>query len=155
MAEETMEARLRRLEDLEAIRHLLVDYGHCLDFGDFAGYGALFADEGEILLGPIGRAKGPAAIQALMEKTMGGRSGSSYHVIANPMVKLDGDRATSEASWVVVVRLPNGQPGVTMIGRHIDQFVRQRGEWKFLRREGVVDIPSKYGDATTAPASKS
>lgn len=139
-----LEARLRRLEDLESIRQLFVDYGHYLDSGDFAAYGSLFAEEGEVLLGPIGRAKGPAAIQALMEKTLGGRGGNSYHLIANPIVDLDGDRATSEVTWAVIARGKDGQPVLPMVGRHVDTLVREGGRWKFLRRQGHVDIPSAY-----------
>jgi hypothetical protein len=97
-----------------------------------------------VLLGPIGRAKGPAAIQALMEKTLGGRAGSSYHLIANPVIKLDGDRATSEVTWAVIARGKDGQPVLPMVGRHVDELVREGGTWKFLRREGHVDIPSQY-----------
>ena len=53
-------ARLRRLEDLEEIRQLFVDYGHHLDRGDLDAYAALFTDDAELLLGPLGRARGPA-----------------------------------------------------------------------------------------------
>ena len=146
MADDTkaLEARLRRLEDLEAIRQLFVDYGYYLDHGEFENYGKLFADDGEVLLGPIGRAKGPEAICALMTKTLGGRQGSSYHIITNPIIKLDGDTATTDVMWTVVTRDDAGQAKLSMLGRHRDQVVRQRGEWKFKRREGYVDIPSKY-----------
>jgi ketosteroid isomerase-like protein len=136
--------RLARLEDKEAIRQLFVDYGFHLDHGDFDAYGRLFADDGEVLLGPIGRAKGPEAITALMTKTLGGRQGSSYHVICNPVIHLDGDEATTDVTWVVVTRAESGAPAVTMLGRHRDVVVRQRGEWKFQRREGHVDLPSRY-----------
>lgn len=139
----TLEARLRRLEDLEAIRQLFVDYGHYLDCGDFDSYGKLFADDGEVLLGPMGRASGPAAIQALMEKTLTGR-GNSFHIVSNPIIHLDGDRATSEVMWAVIVRDDNGKPALPMLGRHKDVLTRQRGEWRFLRREGHIDIPSRY-----------
>ena len=137
-------ARLTVLEDKEAIRQLFVDYGFSLDHGDFDAYGRLFADDGEVLLGPIGRATGPEAITALMTKTLAGRAGSSYHVIGNPVIHLDGDRATTDVTWVVVTRTETGAPAVTMLGRHRDIVVRQRGEWKFQRREGHVDLPSRY-----------
>ena len=137
-------ARLRRLEDLDAIRQLLIDYGYYLDHGLFEQYGSLFADDGEVLLGPIGRAKGPEAITALMTKTLGGRQGSSYHIICNPVIQLDGDRATTDVTWLVVTRTESGAPSASMLGRHKDVVIRQRGEWKFQRREGYVDIPSKY-----------
>jgi len=153
MVDEALQARLRRLEDLEAIRQLFVDYGHYLDFGDFESYSSLFADDGEVLLGPIGRATGPAEIKALMEKTMSGGSGHSYHVIANPFINLEGDRATSEVTWLVVARTPDGQPALTMIGRHIDTLVRERGTWKIQRREGVIDIPSRFGGSSSPAAA--
>jgi 3-phenylpropionate/cinnamic acid dioxygenase small subunit len=136
--------RLQRLEDLEEIRQLFIDYGHYLDSGEFASYGGLFADDGEVLLGPVGRAKGPAAIEALMAKTMDGARGSSFHVVSNPIIELDGDRATSEVMWTVVARDKQDNATVTMLGRHRDQLTRERGRWRFLRREGFIDIPSRY-----------
>jgi ketosteroid isomerase-like protein len=54
------------MEDLLAIQQLFVDYGAFLDAGDLDGYASLFADDGEVLLGPLGRATGPDAIKELM-----------------------------------------------------------------------------------------
>ncbi|HEX4245111.1 MAG TPA: nuclear transport factor 2 family protein [Acidimicrobiales bacterium] len=139
-----MADRLQRLEDLEEIRQLFVDYGHHLDSGDFAAYGALFADEGEVLLGPVGRAKGPAAIEALMRRTLEGAQGSSFHIVSNPIIDLHGDRATSEVMWTVVARDKQDSAAVTMLGRHRDTLTREGGRWRFLRREGFIDVPSRY-----------
>jgi 3-phenylpropionate/cinnamic acid dioxygenase small subunit len=136
--------RLQRLEDLEEIRQLFIDYGHYLDSGDFAAYGGLFADEGEVLLGPVGRAKGPADIEALMRRTMEGARGSSFHIVSNPIIELDGDQATTEVMWTVVTRDGQDRASVTMLGRHRDRLTRQRGRWRFLRREGFIDVPSRY-----------
>ena len=137
-----LEARLRRLEDLAEINQLFIDYGHHLDHGDFAAYADLFAADGEVLLGPIGRAQGRDQIRALMERTLGGAAGSSYHVISNPMVALDGDNATTDVMWTVVSRGSDGRPVLGMIGRHRDTLVREDGQWRFKRRKGFVDIPS-------------
>ena len=76
--------RVQRLEDLLAIHQLFADYGLALDAGDFDAYAALFAEDGEVLLGPMGRAKGPAEIKALMTKTLAGGVGSSFHIISSP-----------------------------------------------------------------------
>ena len=104
--QEDIEARLRRVEDLLEIHQLFVDYGRHLDRGDFAAFAGLFATDGEILLGPIGRAKGRPEVQALMEATLGGSVGETVHVISSPAVALDGtetrkcvpDPASFEAS---------------------------------------------------------
>lgn len=139
---DTLEARLARLEDLMEIHQLFVDYGRHLDAGDFDAYAGLFADDGEVLLGPLGRAKGRDEIRAVMTKSLAGSQGNSLHIISSPAVTLDGDRATSVVMWTVVQRDADGAPSVSMIGRHVDELVRERGRWRFQRRKGYVDIPS-------------
>jgi uncharacterized protein (TIGR02246 family) len=141
-----LEARVRKLEDLAAIHQLFVDYGAYLDAHDFASYASLFAEDGEILLGPLGRAKGPEQIRALMEGTMGPGSAQSFHVISSPVVTLDGDRAHSQVMWTVIQQDGSGRPQVGMIGHHKDELVKADGRWKFLRRAGFVDVPSAYPD---------
>jgi len=135
-------ARVQRLEDLAAITQLFIDYGRYLDAGNFAAYAKLFADDGEVLLGPMGRATGPVAIQALMEQMLGSTVGNSYHLISSPMITLDGDSATSSTMWTVFNRSESGEPQATMIGRHEDVLVRTSAGWRFKRRRGFVDLPS-------------
>jgi uncharacterized protein (TIGR02246 family) len=134
--------RLQRVEDLQEIHQLFVDYGGHLDRCDLDAYAALFADDGELLLGPVARAKGRDEIKATMAKVLSGSKGNSFHVISSPQVELDGDRATSEVMWTVVARGDDGKPYVSAIGRHVDELVRERGRWRFAKRRGLVDIPS-------------
>ena len=140
--EETLALRVQRLEDLEEIRQLFVDYGRLLDAGDVDAYAALFADEGEVLLGPIGRAKGRAAIAELMRKVKSRATARSFHLVTNPVIQLAGDRATSEVLWTVIRPGGDGRLEVTMFGRHEDELVRERGRWRFLRRRGRIDVPA-------------
>lgn len=143
---EDIERRLRRLEDLQAIQQLFIDYGQYLDAGDLDAYASLFAEDGEIALGPMGKAKGREAIKLAMAKSLEGLVGTSFHIISSPMVSLDGDSATSEVMWTVVQRGSDGQPILPMIGRHKDELVREAdGQWRFRLRRGFVDIPSRIG----------
>lgn len=137
-----LEARLQRVEDLLEIHQLFVDYGRYLDAGDFAGYASLFADEGETLLGPMGRAKGPAEIEAFMTRMLAADVGKTFHLITSPTVDLHGDEATSDVMWTVLERADDGTPRVSMLGRHRDRLVRERGRWRFLRREGLLHLPA-------------
>ena len=144
-----VEDRVRRLEDIVEIHQLFVDYGLALDAGDFDAYAELFAEDGEVLLGPMGRANGRENIKALMSGTLSGRAGSSFHIISSPQVTLDGDTATSQVMWSVVTADESGKAAMTMIGRHRDDLVREDGRWKIARRRGYVDIPK----AMPAPPS--
>ena len=146
-ADEELLARLRRLEDLEAIRQVFVDYGHHLDRGDLDAYTALFAEDGELLLGPMGRARGRAEIRELMGRATASSVGRSWHLITNPIIELDGDRATAEVMWTVVGRAEDERAVLSMLGRHRDVLVRRDGRWQFQRREGHIDVPSRYPGA--------
>jgi ketosteroid isomerase-like protein len=141
---QSLEERLRRLEDILAIQQLFIDYGLALDAGDLDRYAQLFAIQGTVNLGPIGRATGRSEIQALMAQTLEGLVGSSFHIVSSPQINLHGDIATSQVMWTVIHRDKNGQPQVTMIGKHHDELIRENGEWKIQTRMGTVDIPSKY-----------
>jgi uncharacterized protein (TIGR02246 family) len=139
---EAWEARLRRLEDRDAIHQLFSDYGHYLDRGDVDAYAELFAVDGEVLLGPMGRAKGRDNIRELMRGVLAESAGNSVHIISSPKVQLGEDVATSEAMWTVIARDRDGKPLVTMVGRHLDDLVREDGQWRIARRRGVIDIPT-------------
>jgi ketosteroid isomerase-like protein len=149
-AEGDAEARLRRLEDLEQIRQLFVEYKMVLDKQDFAAYGALFAADGEFIATPeqgLQQAKGPAAIQALVEampgSLLGSEPGADFHVVVNPLIELDAadpDRAQAQVTWLYVVTGEDGAPALCKLGHYDDQLIREAGQWRFLRREAPTDI---------------
>lgn len=150
VAADSAEARLRRLEDLEQIRQLFVEYKTVLDQQDFAAYGALFAADGEFVATPpqgLQQAKGPAAIQALVEampgSLLGSAPGDDFHVVINPLIELDAadpDRAQAQVTWLYVVRGEDGLPALCKLGHYDDQLIREAGRWRFLRREAPTDI---------------
>lgn len=139
----SLEERLQRLEDRDAIHQLFIDYGRHLDGGDIDAYAALFTEDGEVLLGPLGRTQGRDNIRALMGKVLTNRVGSSYHVISSPRVEIDGDHATSEVMWTVIQRDPDGKPRLTSLGRHVDRLRRESGVWRIAERRGYVDLPQR------------
>ncbi|HXX45820.1 MAG TPA: nuclear transport factor 2 family protein [Candidatus Acidoferrales bacterium] len=136
-------ARIQHLEDIEEIRALLVEYGRLLDAHDLAGYSRLFARDGE-WIGGFGSAKGPAAIQALMEKNLGATPtsspGSTYHLLTNFEIEVHGDKATAWSRWSFTVTADN-RPSILYGGHYDDILVREDGHWKFLRRVAATDIP--------------
>lgn len=137
-------ARIQRLEDMEEIRTLLTDYGRLLDAHDLVGYSRLFAEDGE-WVGGFGSAKGPAAIQAFMEKNLGAtpknKPGSTYHLLTNFEIDVHGDTATAWSRWTFVVTGADNRPAMLYGGHYDDSLVRENGRWKFKRRAAANDIP--------------
>jgi uncharacterized protein (TIGR02246 family) len=139
-------ARIQRLEDHEAIRRLLQDYRRTLDARDFAAYSELFAPDGE-WHSESGHAKGPAAVRAMVEPVMGadGPIGSvpNLHLVVNPVIEVDGDRADAESTFVFIRLDDAGKPAVTVVGHYSDRFVRENGRWRFESRMTHTDIPAQ------------
>jgi uncharacterized protein (TIGR02246 family) len=135
-------ARLQKVEDQLAIMRVITDYPKALDARDFDGYAALFAKDGEWVNGAT-RHKGPAAIRKMLVGIFGAPppgyvNAESYHISSNAEVTVDGDRATARSRHLLVMRGAEGQPVPMLAGRYEDEFVRENGQWKILRR---VDYP--------------
>ena len=140
---DTAEARLQRLEDIEAIRTLLVRYGRELDKRDFAAYGALFAQDGS-WKGGMGTATGPEAIAKMVaagfERMEPALYRNSNHVMSSFDIQVDGDTATAWSRWTWVVVGPDGKPRPERAGHYEDTLIRERGEWKFKSRQAFTEI---------------
>jgi SnoaL-like protein len=140
-AQTSLTSRVQRLEDTEAIRTLLLDYGRFLDARDFAAYSRLFAKDGE-WAGGFGTVQGPAAIQAFMEKNIPGPNrGNTYHILSNFIIDVHGNTATAWSRWAFVTPGADNKPAIAQGGHYDDTLVRENGHWKFKRRVAASDIP--------------
>ena len=61
-----------------------------------------------------------------------------YHLVSNPQVDVDGDRATARSRHLLLMRGPDGSPVPELAGLYEDEFIREDGVWKILHR---VDNP--------------
>jgi hypothetical protein len=145
----TLKAQMQRLLDREAIENLLVKYARLLDEQDLVGYSKLFAADG-VWEGGIGSAKGPAEIQGMLERVYGrvepGRFGSSYHLMSDFVIDVNGDAATSWSRWTWVVEGAEGTPIIQRSGHYQDKLVRAGGQWLFKHRLTVTELPTPQKD---------
>jgi 3-phenylpropionate/cinnamic acid dioxygenase small subunit len=136
----TIEARLQRVEDHTAIARLLMEYGRTLDTRNFAAYSQLFATNGE-WKGALGSFRGPAAIQAAMEKIFTDAAadipkGRNFHVMSNFDIDVQGDRATA-SSMFIFYKMEGSKPEAAVAGRYEDILIREQGVWRFLQRTAL------------------
>ena len=135
--------RVQVLEDREAIRALILAYGQAHDHRDYKTFASLFATNGE-WVGGLGSAKGPDEIFKLMDKTIGHhpteQGSGTYHVLTNDQIEIHGDRASAVTKWIYITPGPDNAPKLVYLGHYNDQFIRENGVWKFLRREAPADI---------------
>ncbi len=131
-------ARLARLEDLEALRRLKADYCALADGGATgAEIAALFTAEAELEFGPAGgRARGRAEIAAFYDR-LGGRFASGAHLLANPRLDLDGDRASGRWWMLLVAVDTRAEPPAErrLLAEYRERYARTDGVWRIARLE--------------------
>jgi uncharacterized protein (TIGR02246 family) len=138
-----IEARLRRLEDERDVWQLFMDYRRHLDARDFAAYSQLFVEDG-VWTGGLGQAQGPAEIEALLVRTLEvypDDSTRTYHLVCNPDIQIDGDRATAYSTWCFITRDEADRPVLSLLGHYEDVLTRADGRWKFQKRVAFLDVP--------------
>lgn len=144
-------ARLSGLEDREAIRLVLRDYGRLLDERHFDEFGQLFAQDGEYVSAGT-TVRGPAAIAESLRRIMAGNSlglaEPNFHVLFNERIELHGDQADATSQSFFVAPGANGAPQLIMMASYEDRFVRTPQGWRFARRVvhgNMVLRPEKGG----------
>ena len=138
-ANDSIAARLQRLEDREQILELLTAYGATLDRHDFAAFGRLFAPDAEYGSGPGALTRGRAAIQAQLEKQITSNPMNlpppNNHLFFNPSIQLDGDHATARSLGAYVAPDPATRTTrMVFFVAYQDELVRRDGQWLFQRR---------------------
>ena len=153
---ESSSVRLQRLEDRDAIRRLILEYGR--RWISETGLHLPICSPGTAANGSRdGASKGRPVIQKLMEDTIGpsshtngatGTRGSSVHVFTNETIDVRGDTATGLTKWLFVGSTSDNRPQPLLLGHYVDTFVRENGEWKFQRRLAYGDIPANEPKAS-------
>lgn len=124
-----LEARIRRLEDIEALRSLRNAYHACINDGRYDEIAGLFTDDARVVLGYLATYEGRAAIDKGF-RGMGERERFFIkQFIHSHEVTVDGDGGTG----VSYLEARYGRYGVSWLvsGRYDDIYVRQGGRWLF------------------------
>jgi hypothetical protein len=153
-------ARAGEAEDGALIANLMMRYGEVHDFGTPEEYAGLFTDDGEIAVGDMVIVKGHDKLVAQAARDHekyavplpnGKTTSLMRHLISNTVVEsLAGDRAAGTSYVTTMIRDGDEGPKILSIGRYVDTFARQRGEWKIAHRTIVLDFGNaelgrKYG----------
>ncbi len=155
----SLEQRVQRMEDESAIRRILIDYGAYLDGRDYAAYAGLFAKDG-IWIGGFGTFKGPAAIRKMLVDNLGlpepgWVNKSSFHMLTNPIIEIDGDHAHVTSKYLFWTKSADDKPTPMLAGRYVDEFsARERAmedrQAHHLRRDPLARSRSSRGECAGA-----
>lgn len=146
MTTDTLEQRIRRLEDLEAIRLLKTRYAAACDNGyEPDVLAAMFTEDAIWDGGFIGRSEGREAIREFFRGSSRRLSFARHHVL-NPMIEIDGDTAIGTWYLLQACTYVDGQEAVWGSGTYHDRYCRHGGEWKFTHVRIDVHFWTPYAD---------
>jgi len=140
-AKESLEDRVRRLEDRQEILQSLIDYGELLDTRDLDAWAELWAQDGEFEMSTGRLAKGRQAIKDMLAAVIASSTESVLHMEINPRITLDGDQASSTMLYAVAKTQDDGLTRVIFLGHHHSRHVRTADGWKISYRRNVVNLP--------------
>jgi hypothetical protein len=133
------EARLRRLEDLEEIRALKLEWGRRLDTKDYEGMAALFTEDGEFIA-PLGTGKGHKEILAALNNRLQSIA-PGYHYYCNTEATLESeDRGSMRVMFFYVQPDSIGWPKAWIAGHYDEVVRRENGRWRFEQVKITIDI---------------
>jgi ketosteroid isomerase-like protein len=130
MGSRSLEERLQVLEDVEAIKKLKARYTLAVDARDAEGVVSLFTADGVWDGGSFGRYEGKDAVRSFF-RSVPERLSFFVHYVSNPLIEIDGDRATG--SWYLLepCTFAEGNQPVWGSARYEERYRRVGGEWKF------------------------
>ncbi len=138
----SIESRLQRLEDIEAIRALDAEYCRELDDGNWAALIELFTPDGEFI--GLSHARGHAELLAFFGGLAAGGLTAFWHHVSNLEIELDGDTARVRSFlWQPCV-----QDGISHVaaGRYNDTLARTHGRWHYRSKRVSFDYFTPLSD---------
>jgi len=131
MAEEELEARIRRLQDIEAIKKLKATFAYLIDTGDWQGVANLFTEEAVLDSGPLGHCEGRAEIAKFFRDDIPQTFSFTVHMYHNPVIEVKGDKATGEWYYKVPATHASTNRALWIVGKYEEEYTKVEGEWKF------------------------
>ena len=140
-----LEARLHTIDDERAIVRRMHEYAHALDYAKnsddfvncFTEDGVWYSTIESTHAGSEGvRLSGREELRAWAgaSTTRGTPGHFTKHMLVEPAITIDGDRADATSYFSVFNETPNG-PIIYSMGRYLDKLVRcEDGEWRFIER---------------------
>ena len=139
MASGELEARIGRLEDIEEIKKLKGRFCFLLDTGGkWEELVNMFTEDGVGDAGPFGRYEGKAELTKFYRDTVPGSFSFMKHMLHNPVVKVNGDKATSEYYFDMAGTHKAPKRAIWISGKYDDEYVKVDGVWKFKIQRGTI-----------------
>ena len=153
---DSIEQRVRVLEDREEIKELTARYCWHVTHGEGEAVANLFTDDGvlDVTGGDFKAVRGREALLKFYRASVREKE-VAIPFIQNHIIVVDGDEAHGTCS--IEARFSRGGESVTAAGYYEDKYRRERGCWRFVERKLFFHhvVPLKQGWAEAKGQARS
>lgn len=149
--DQSIEARLQRIEDLEAIRRVRLEYHRYVNTRTFKDAAILYTEDAFVDFGPGQQARGRAEIGALYAR-YDQQLDTIKQFLANHMIDLDGDEASGNA--YADARYAFDGHSIIACASYDEKYRRTAEGWKISEMKVTVHfaVPIQQGWGGDLPA---
>ena len=131
MSQQSLEQRIKALEDIEEIKRLKRRYcAYCDDNYQADALADLFVPEAIWDGGERGRAEGREEIRKFFQQASQ-RLPFAIHMVLNPIIEVHGDNANGTWYLFQPCTFADGNRAVWGSARYDEEYIRVDGQWKF------------------------
>ena len=134
----SLDERIRRIEDERDIQQTMYRYGFALDYGSEDEWMKCWTEDA-ILHWTDSPIRGWEALRSAFRAHTHAPKIFHKHLVVNARITVTGDTARAESMFARLDSYPDG-PQILAFGRYLDEFVRNEGNcWLFSERVAEIE----------------
>lgn len=146
MTLEELEARIKVLEDIEAIKRLKGKYGYFVDTRNWQEFMNLIMDDAIWDFGSLGLYKGKEEILRFTRDIILDTYSFMMHNFFNIFVEVQGNKATGEWYFLVPATNDKEKRAEWLAGKYEEEYVKVNGAWKFKKVTARINFIAPYDE---------
>jgi len=150
---QSLEEKIQNLEDIESIKKLKASYCYWADAGtggDASGMVQLVDhftdDEPWADFGPFGLYKGKEAVRTFYKEVVVSILSYSAHMVANPMIEVEGDKARGRWYVDVPCTLRGADRALWLQAKYDEEYVKEGQKWKWKSITAKFDFVTPFDE---------
>ena len=150
--DQTLEQRVRSLEDHRAISQMVCAYCYAIDGCNTEVVASLYSDDCVFGVGDVGAYNGSAKVAAITTdpRHLALVAAGCTHVATQPYVVIDGDRASATCHTLVIQHGEAGFSISRVSASRLELARTNRGQWVIERRQNYLMDGAASGPALLA-----
>ena len=145
-SDSTLEKRITRLEEIEAIKKMKAEYVLACDERRWHDAMRYFTSRAVVAFGPFGKFKTRGELEKFFKETMPVTISFTIHRLCNPIIEVNGK--TAKGIWYCEIpstHIPTNK-AILQSGTYFDEYIKEGDRWKHTKLDLVYSYITEFGE---------